>query len=44
MVNAYKVSRDLCIVKLDELFCKFELHEQAIFLRDKGLAIVIEKK
>ncbi|XP_074561559.1 uncharacterized protein LOC141817832, partial [Curcuma longa] len=28
MVDAYKVSKDLSSVKLDELFAEFELHEQ----------------
>ncbi|XP_074560181.1 uncharacterized protein LOC141816265, partial [Curcuma longa] len=29
MVDAYKVSKDLSIVKLDEFFCEMELHELA---------------
>lgn len=27
MVDVYKVSRDLSLIKIDELFCKFKLHE-----------------
>lgn len=33
MVNAYKVSRNLSIVKLDELFCELEMQVQAKFNR-----------
>ena len=45
MVDAYKVSRDLSIVKLDELFCELELHEQAnTSHKEKGIALVAGEK
>ncbi|XP_074557881.1 uncharacterized protein LOC141813795 [Curcuma longa] len=45
MVDAYKVSRDLSTVKLDELFCELELHEQAnASHKEKGIALVAGEK
>ena len=41
MVDAYKVSKDLSIVKLDEFFCEMELHELANKgQKEKGIALV----
>ena len=45
MVDAYKVSKDLSIVKLDEFFCEMELHELANKgQKEKGIALVAEEK
>lgn len=42
MVDAYKVSTDLLLVKLDELFCKAELHDQAhLSQKDKDIVLVV---
>ena len=41
MVDAYKVSKDLSCIKLDELFSKFELHEQTNAQpTEKGVSLV----
>ena len=41
MVDAYKVSKDLSSIRLDELFSEFELHEQTNTLSTKkGIALV----
>ena len=41
IVDAYKVSRDLSTIKLDELFCELELHEQANSSQiENGIALV----
>lgn len=45
VMDAYKVSNDLSLVKLDELFYEFGLHELASFVsKAKGLALVIKNK
>ena len=45
MVDAYKVSKDLSIVKLDEFFCEMELHELANTVqKEKGIALVAGEK
>lgn len=45
IVDEYKVSRDLSIVKLNKLFCEFELCEQSnTGLQDKGIALVVYLK
>lgn len=44
IVNAYK-SRGLSNVKLDELLCKLELHEQTNFShKEKSITFVVGKK
>ena len=41
MVDAYKVSKELSSIKLDELFSEFELHEQTNAQpTEKGIALV----
>ncbi|MCQ7506103.1 hypothetical protein NP150_23610, partial [Salmonella enterica] len=41
IVDAYKVSRNLSKLKLDELFCELELHEQTNRPKvEKGLALI----
>lgn len=44
MVDAYKVSEDLSSIKLDKLFCEYNLHEQInLDLQEKCIALVASK-
>lgn len=44
MIDVYKVSWDLSLVKLDEIFYEFELYEQANFeTKEKGIILVASK-
>lgn len=43
MVDTYKVSRDLSLIKLDEFFHKFKLHEQTNLVHlEKGIVLVVD--
>lgn len=39
------MSQDLSLIKLDELFCGYQLHEEANLMpKEKGLALPAKKK
>lgn len=45
MVHAYKVLRDISLVKLDEFFCEFKLRGQDnMGQKEKYLSLVAKKK
>lgn len=45
MVDANRIFRDISLVKHDELFCQFELHEKAkLVLKEKDTTLIGENK